>query len=73
MVPLLYVRLKKVHGGMMGFGDTPISKTYLFLRVSRKGAEGGGGGGGGGGSLNLVFYGSVFKTENWHNIFKTAQ
>ena len=33
---------KKVHvrGGMMGFGDTLVSKTCHFFRVSRKGAEG---------------------------------
>ena len=37
-----YVRLKKVRGGVKGFGDTLVSKTCHFFRVSRKGAEGGG-------------------------------
>ena len=37
------MRLKKVRGGVKGFGDTLVSKTCHFFRVSRKGAEGGGG------------------------------
>ena len=41
------MRLKKVRGDVKGFGDTLVSKTCHFFRVSRKGAKGGGGGGGG--------------------------
>ena len=41
--------LKKVRGGMTGFGDTLVSKTCHFLMVSRKGRREG--------SLYLVFYG----------------
>ena len=33
--------LKKVRGDVMGFGDTLISKTCHFLRVSREGRKGG--------------------------------
>ena len=39
----MYVCLKKVRGGVMGFGDTLVSKACHFFKVSRKGAEGGGG------------------------------
>ena len=35
--------LKKVRGGVTDFGDTLVSKTCLFLMVSRKGRRGGGG------------------------------
>ena len=35
--------LKKVRGGVTGFGDTLVSKTcHSFYRVSRKGRGGGG-------------------------------
>ena len=47
--------LKKVCGGVTGFGDTLVLKTCLFFfRVSRKRRRGGGG------SLYLVFYGTTF-------------
>ena len=49
--------LKKVRGGVTGFGDTLISKTCLFyFRVSHKGRRGGGGRY----IWYLVFYGNTF-------------
>ena len=35
------MHLKKVRGGLIGFGDTLVSKPLHFFRFSRKGAEGG--------------------------------
>ena len=46
--------LKKVRGGVTGFGDTLVSKTCLFILGSHIR------GGGGGGTLYLVFYGNTF-------------
>ena len=43
--------LKKVRGGVTGFGDTLVSKTCRFFLGSHVR-----GGDGGGGSLYLVFY-----------------
>ena len=47
--------LKKVRGGVTGFGDTLVSKTCLFILGSHIR-----GGGGGGRTLYLVFYGNTF-------------
>ena len=52
----MYVRLKKVRGGVMGFGDTLGSKTCHFLGSHVRGQRGGGVG-----SINLVFYGNTFS------------
>ena len=46
--------LKKVRGGVTGFGDTLVSKTcHFFCRVSRKGERGGGG--------RFIWYSTVYK------------
>ena len=45
--------LKKVRGGVTGFGDTLVSKTCRFFRVSRKGQRGGGGG-------HYIWYSTVY-------------
>ena len=48
-----YVCLKKVRGGVMGFGNTLVSKTCYFFGPHVRGRRGGG-------SLNLVFYSRCF-------------